>query len=190
MKIIRRVQALLFRPGVEWRAIERESGEPAHLFLNHVAILALIPALADFIGRAIIGVSTSAGTFRDPLVPSALNALISYFFSFVLVYLVALIADFAAPYFEGRRSFSSALKLSAYAFTPVWLAGIFLLVPGLRFLTLFGLYGVYLLWTGVPRLMQTPRDRALFYTAAITLGALVVTLLLAVIQGAVVVRSF
>ena len=36
--------------------------------------------------------------------------------------------------FGGRADFDSAFKLAVYSFTPVWLAGIFLLVPGLRFL--------------------------------------------------------
>jgi hypothetical protein len=63
--------------------------------------------------------------------------------------------------------------------------GIFLLVPGLSFLTILGLYGFYLLWTGLPIVMRTPRERALPYAASVTLAALVVTFLLALIQSAI-----
>ena len=60
----------------------------------------------------------------------------------------ALFIDFVAPLFGGRRDFGRALKVAVYAFTPVWLCGVFLLLPGLRFLELPGLYGAYLLVMG------------------------------------------
>ena len=185
MNPLARVQGLLLDPQAEWAKIDRESGEPAHLFLNYVAILALIPAIAGFIGASIIGVTVSVGTFRVPVLTGLLNAFIAYLFSFVLVYVVALVIDALAPSFGTPRHFASALKLSVYSFTPAWLVGIFLLVPGLSFLTILGLYGFYLLWTGLPIVMRTPRERALAYAASVTLAALVVTFLLALIEGAI-----
>ena len=75
----------------------------------------------------------------------------------------ALIIDALAPSFRSQRNFPNALKLSVYSFTPVWLAGIFILIPGLRFLTILGLYGLYLMWTGMTPLMGSPRDKSLLY---------------------------
>jgi hypothetical protein len=66
----------------------------------------------------------------------------------------------AAPLFGGRRDFDSAFKLAVYSFTPVWLAGCFLILPGLRFLTLFGFYGAYILWLGLPRLIKIPEQKS------------------------------
>jgi Yip1-like protein len=183
--LLARVQGLLLDPQGEWAKIDRESGEPAHLFLNYVAILALIPAVAGFIGGSIIGFTVSVGTFRVPMLTGLLNAVIAYLFSFVLVYVVALVIDALAPSFGTQRHFPSALKLSVYSFTPAWLAGIFLLVPGLSFLTILGLYGFYLLWAGLPILMRTPRERALTYAASVTLCALIVTFVLALIESAI-----
>ena len=39
MDIVERVKAILLTPQSEWLAIERESGDPAYLFKNYVAIL-------------------------------------------------------------------------------------------------------------------------------------------------------
>jgi hypothetical protein len=83
----------------------------------------------------------------------------------------------------GERNFINALKLTAYAHTPVWLAGMFLLMPGLRFLTLFGLYSAWLLWTGLPVLMKTPRGRMPLMTAAIMLVAFVTIMALSLLSG-------
>ena len=82
------------------------------------------------------------------------------------MFAVALVVDLLAPKFGGQRSYSSALRLTAYSFTPVWLAGIFLLVPGASFLVLLGLYGFYLMWIGMPVLMQSPTDKTVPYVAA------------------------
>ncbi|MCQ3942579.1 MAG: YIP1 family protein [Alphaproteobacteria bacterium] len=186
MTLIERVKNIILNPDREWPVIEREPADARGLLIGYVAVLAAIPAVAGFIGTSLVGVSVSAGTFRVPFVMGLLNAAISYAFSFVLVYVVALIIDWLAPVFRAMRSFPHALKLSAYSFTPSWLAGIFLLIPGLRFLTILGLYGLYLLWTGLPPLMDAARDRSLLYAAAVVFAALIVTVGLALIQSMIV----
>jgi hypothetical protein len=93
------------------------------------------------------------------------GALVIYLASFAIVYALALIIDALAPRFGGQKNFAGALKLAVYAFTPTWLAGIFLLVPGLSFLVILGLHGFYLLWIGLPLLMHVPADKALPATA-------------------------
>lgn len=185
MNPLQRAIAILLRPGQEWDVIRHESGEPAFLFLRYVAILAAIPAICGFIGASLIGVTTSVGTIRVSIPIGLLSAVVSYFFSFVIVYLVALIVDWLAPYFEGERFFADALKLSVYSFTPAWLAGVFLLVPGLRFLTILGLYGFYPLWIGLPPMMRAPRERALLYALAVVASAILITFLLAIAQSAI-----
>lgn len=186
MTLIERVKNIILNPDREWPVIEREPADARGLLIGYVAVLAAIPAVAGFIGTSLVGVSVSAGTFRVPFAMGVLNAVISYAFSFVLVYVVALIIDWLAPVFRAMRSFPHALKLSAYSFTPSWLAGIFLLIPGLRFLTILGLYGLYLLWTGLPPLMDAARDRSLLYAAAVVFAALIVTVGLALIQSMIV----
>jgi hypothetical protein len=160
MNVIQRIRGLLLSPSREWRAIERESGEPAFLFGRYVAILAIIPAVFGFIGNSVIGVEVSAGSFRVPVLAGLVDATLSYLFSFVIVYVTALIIDALARYFEADRYFPNALKLAAYSFTPVWLCGLFLVLPGLRFLTLFGLYGIVILWIGISILLRSSRLHA------------------------------
>jgi hypothetical protein len=181
--LLQRIKNILLTSRTEWPVIEREFTEPAFLFVRYVAILALIPALAGFIGQSLVGVKVSVGTFREPIASGAANAAISYLLSFLIVYVVAMMIDLLARFFGGQRNFMHAMKLSVYAHTPVWLAGIFLLMPGLRFLTVLGLYSVYLLWTGATPLMDVPRPRAPLYAIAIMVFAVVATILLAMITS-------
>jgi hypothetical protein len=175
MDLIDRVKAILLTPQSEWRVIERESGDPAVLFPQYVAILAAIPAVARFIGTSLIG-------WYTPILSGLMSAIVSYLLAFVVVYVLALIINALAPTFGAQQNFPNALKLAVYSYTPAWLAGIFLLIPGLSFLTILGLYGVYLLWIGVPPLMHAPSDKALPYTAAVVVCAVVLALLIGAIQ--------
>ena len=156
-----RAKAMLLDPYAEWPAIERESGDPAYLLSRYVAALALIPAVCGFVGASVIGVVVpGTGLVHASLFDGFFGAIFSYATAFAIVLVLALIIDLLAPLFYGRKDFDSAFKLAVYSFTPVWLAGIFLVLPGLRFLVLTGLYGVYLLWLGMPTLVKAPERRS------------------------------
>jgi hypothetical protein len=188
--LLARIRNIIADPRSEWPLIAAEPGDPFRLLVGYVAVLAAIPAIAGFIGSSLVGVSVSVGRMHDPAFLGFLRALISYLFSFVIVYLTALAIDVMAPLFDTRRNFTSALKLAVYSFTPVWLIGIVLMIPGLRFLSILGLYAVRLIWTGLPPLMGTPRPKVLPYAIAIVAAAFGIVLVMSVIQAAVTPLSF
>jgi hypothetical protein len=185
MDLASRLKGILVAPEAEWALIEKEPGTPGYLFPTYVAYLAAIPPVAGFIGSAIIGVAVPGiGTIRVPLLAGLLGAVIAYLLTFAVIYAVALLIDQLAPRFGGTKGFPNALKATVYSLTPYWLAGIFYVMAGLRFVTyVAALYGIYLLWTGLPRLMRTPRDRAAAYVAAAAGGAFAVMLVIGVIEA-------
>lgn len=179
-QLIERVKAILLTPQTEWPVIAREPGEVSVLFTRYVAILALIPALASFIGMSVVGRYV-------PFFSGLASAIFGYVMTFVVVYVMAMIVDALAPTFEGQKNFPNALKLTVYSYTPGWLASIFYLIPGMSFLTILGLYGLYLMWLGLPPLMQAPRQKALPYAAAVVVCAVILAIVLGAIQTAIFV---
>ena len=168
MNALARSKAILVDPAAAWRGIEKDVGDPAYLLSRYVAVLALIPALSSFVGATLVGVVTPSGAIlRANLIDGLFGAVFSYAASCAIVLLLGLIIDFLAPLFGGRRDFEEAFKLAVYSFTPLWLAGIFLLLPGLRFLLLIGIYGIYLFWLGAPRLTKMPEQQAANFTLVI-----------------------
>jgi hypothetical protein len=168
MNVAKRAMAIVVDPRAEWPRIEQEPGDAVSLLIQYVAVLALIPALAGFIGAAVVGVTVpGAGIVRAPIFPALFGAIFGYVASFVAVVVLGVIVDALARRLGGRKNFTNAVKLAAYCLTPAWLAGIFLLVPGLRFLTLLALYSAYLAWTGIVPLMKSPPERTLTYAAVI-----------------------
>lgn len=177
MKNFFRAAAILIDPAAAWPRVAAEPADWLDLMTRYVALVALIPALSGFIGACVIGVIVpGTGVVRAALFDGIFGAVFFYLENFVLVLGLGLLIHFAAPLFGGRKRFAAALALAVYSYTPVWLAGIFLLLPGLRFLTLLGCYGAYLLLVGLPPMMQTSPPRSRVFAALIVAVAFGLTL--------------
>lgn len=155
------------------------------LYAGYIAPLAAIGPLASLIGMSVLGVRLPfGGTYRVPFGSAVVSAAVHYATALVATYVLALIIDALAPNFGGERNAIQALKVAAYASTAAWLAGVFAVVPGLAVFGVVGLYSLYLIFAGLPTVMQAPRDRALGYAAAVIASAIV----LLVISGLIASR--
>jgi Yip1 domain len=170
MDLVGRVKGILLDPKAEWQVIEGEPADTGALLKGYVAILAAIPAVCGFIGTSIIGL----GGYRTPLLLGFVSAIGSYLITFVGVYVMAFVVDELAEKFGGRRSFAHAFRIAVYAPTAAWLASIFAAIPVLAILVGLGLYSFYLLYTGLPILMNVPEDNVLGYFLAVLVCAVIV----------------
>ena len=180
MNIVERVKNILLQPKSEWPAIEREPGDVGYLFTNYVCIVAAIPPVCSFIGGVIIGY----GPLRLGIVAGLLHAVVFYVLTLVSVFVVAYVIDFLAGTFNGQKNLDNAMRVSAYAPTAAWVAGVFNLIPMLAVLGILGLYSLYLLHTGIAALMKPPADKALIYTIAVIVCVFVVYIVIFGIVGA------
>jgi hypothetical protein len=168
MDMVERAKNLLVQPKEEWRRIDAEPVETAELYRSYIAPLAAIGPVASVIGLSIVGMwMPIGGAVRLSLASSISHSLVSYILNLIGIYVVAVIVDALAPTFSGQRNQGQALKVVAYASTPGWLGGVFLLIPSLGILALIAsLYGIYVLYLGLPLLMKSPEEKAVIYTAA------------------------
>ncbi len=173
MNLVARVKAILLTPKTEWAVIDGEPATVASLYSGYVVPLAAIPAVAGFIGMSILGFGVFGSTIRVPILAGLTSAVVQYVGALVGVYLLGLIANELAPNFGGQKNPIQALKVAAYASTASWVAGIFMMVPGLRMLGILGVYSLYLLFLGLPALMKAPEDKAVSYTAVVIIAAVV-----------------
>jgi hypothetical protein len=184
MNLVDRVKRILLSPGTEWQVIEAEPTTPAQLYTGYIVPLAAIGPIAQLIGYSVFGITVPlVGTYRVPIGSAISSALVTYVLSLAATYVLALIIDGLAPTFNGQRSQIGALKVAAYSSTASWVAGIFYLIPGLRLLTILGLYSLYLLYLGLPIVMKAPREKAVAYTAVVILAAIVLFMVIAMIGG-------
>jgi hypothetical protein len=180
MNLIERARNIVLQPKTEWPVIAGEATTPADLYKNYIIPLAAIGPVASFLGLSLIGTSVPfLGTIRMPFLSGLSMAVVSYLMALVGVYLVALVIDFLAPNFGAEKNPVQALKVAAYSMTPAWLAGVLNLIPMLGVLVLLAsLYGLYLLYLGLPALMKAPQDKAVPYTVIVVVCAIVVSLVI------------
>ncbi len=180
MNLVERVKNICITPKTEWPVIAAETTPTAGLITGYVAPLAAIAAVSGFIGGSIIGYSVPfLGHFRMPVLNGLSMAIFHFVMAIVAVFLISFIINALAPSFGGEKSKEQSLKVAVYAFTPGWIAGVFNIIPALGLLAVLGsLYGLYLLYLGLPRLMKCPEDKAIGYTAVVVICAIVLSVVI------------
>jgi hypothetical protein len=177
--IIKRAMGILTKPNDEWKVIKGESATIQDLFLKYAIFLAAIPAIAGFLGWILIGRSFLGITVRAPFGNSILWAIFSYVFSLAGVFLLGFIIDSLAPSFGSKKDLVVSMKVAVYAYTAIWVAGIFYLIPNISFLAFIGgLYSLFLLYMGIKDLKEPPQDKAVGYFAATIVIALVISVII------------
>jgi MFS family permease len=180
MDLIQRAKNICLTPTTEWPVIATEPATPGGLLGGYAAPLAAIGAIAGFIGGAIIGQTLPfLGHYRVPIVTALVAAIFTFGMALVGVFVLSLIIDALAPTFGGEKNSSQALKLAVYSYTPAWIAGVLQIFPVLGILGIFAaLYGVYLLYLGLPHLMRSPQDKSIPYTVVVLICAVVLSVVI------------
>ncbi len=180
--LIARVQNILLKPSPTWDEIAIEPSSIRSIYTGYLVPLAAIGPIAQAIGLSLIGVMY----FRVPLLWAVGQAIVSYVVILGLFFAQALIIDALAPNFGAVKDRLNAFKVSAYSWTPVLVGSIVYLLPSLSMLVfLAALYGVYLLYLGLPKLMKAPQDKVVGYTAAVVGITFVVALVIGVVVGGI-----
>jgi Yip1 domain. len=185
MGLIERIKNICLTPKTEWPVIAAETAATGSLIAGYVVPLAAIGAISGFIGGTLIGHSLPfMGTYRTPMVAGLGIAVFTFVMAIVGVFIISLIVNALAPTFGGEKNSQQALKVAVYSYTPAWVAGVFHIIPGLGIVALLAsLYGLYLLYLGLPRLMKCPEDKAIGYTVVVVICAIVLSVVISAVGG-------
>jgi predicted outer membrane lipoprotein len=187
-KLQKRVVGILTDPIHEWRMIAAEQDDVESLYKGYILPLAAIPAVSMFLGLGIIG-APFAGRFG--IVTALTSAIWIYGTNLALPILGAMVVEKLAPRFRSSGTLIDALKLVAYASTPMWVAGVLYLLLYIAPLVLIaGLYSVYLLYSGLPAMMKTHPDQAVPYTVVTVIAMLVIGIVLSAIRAVLGLPSY
>ena len=187
---------IMLHPDSEWKAIRNEKHSFRQVFLSHVPLLALIPVVSFFIGVTQVGWTLGDG---EPIKLTTLSALelcgLTYFSLLLGVYVLGEFINWMSKTYgvrdsEERRHYEGT-ALAVYVTTPVFLVGIFGLYPSLwlnaAVTFLAGAYAVYLIYEGIPILMNISKEQAFMFASSVVTIGLVLMVLVRV--GAVILWS-
>jgi len=187
MNLVERAKEIILQPQVAWEKIKGEETTIKDLYTSYACILALIPAIANFVGMSLIGSSFMGISFRVPIGTGLVQAILQYVLTLAGLYVVAFIIDALAPSFDSKKNMVAAMKMAVYASTPAWIAGILGIIPMLGILAIIAsLYGLYLFYVGLPILMETPKEKVLGYFVVVIVVAIIISVLVGVFAGLVV----
>ncbi len=177
--LIQRIRNIVWTPKTEWPVIEAEPTSVAQLYTGYVMPMAAFAAAMSFIRMSVIGVSLPfGGTLRTPPASGLVFCVVTFLLSLIGLYLVGLTINMLAPMFCAARNQRQALKTAAYALTPAWLGTALTFLPfGTLLQLIASIYGIYVLYLGLPLMMRSQPDKAAGYTPAVVACSILVGML-------------
>jgi hypothetical protein len=176
MDLVSRAQNLILKPKDEWVKIKGETTTIPQLFMTYAVLIAAIPAIAQFIGYGLVGVSVPfLGAYRFGLVTALLRAVVFYVFQLAAAYGFGMIINILAPNFGSKQDPVNAMKLAVYSMSIAWIGGIFYIIPAIGILAILAsLYALYVLYLGfMTPMMETPKEKVMTYFAVSLVVAIV-----------------
>jgi hypothetical protein len=190
MNLVERAKNIILKPKDEWVVVSQETTSIAQLLTGYLLILALIPALAQLIRYGLIGYNIPfVGHIPGTITVGIRYAIIGYITYVLGAYLSAFIIDALATSFGSQKNFTKAMQLVVYSYTPMMIASILQIIPGLGILSIVGLYGLYLLYLGMKPMMLTPDDKVTGYFVVSLLVIIVVYFVIGLIMGAILLTG-
>ena len=193
--MIERIKNILFSPKTEWEKIKAEATNTAQIFTGYAVPLALIPPVFGMLGLALIGqrygFGPISGVFRIPFTYALIWAIVYYVLTLVALFVEGIVINALAPSFGSKQSQINAIKVAVYASTPGFIVGVLQIIPALGILVFLGsLYGLYLLYVGLPLMMETPKEKVIGYFVVIIIVMIVLYFVVGGIAGAILAATW
>ena len=175
--MISNLVGLLITPEQQWHSVREESRQ-GYTGLLHTLLLAAVPAVAGYIGAVHIGWSIGAAPTQYLTGDSALLIFIPcYFAQIIIILALSRAIHWMAQTYDSNPAKSQSMAIAAYSATPLFLAGLAGLYPSLWLFMLVGLlaicHSIYLLYTGVPIVMNITKEQGFVFSSAILTVGLV-----------------
>ena len=161
--IITTAKQFILNPKLEWEVAKEDNDSAQQHVMKYVLPLALISAVAIFIGVGLIGYRVLG--YRVQSVSGGLaQAIMSLGSILIGVYLSGFVIHKLAPTFDTAVSLDKAVKLVGFSYTAILLAGVLNIFPPLAFFTfLGGLYSLYILYIGFKPMTNVSDEKSTSY---------------------------
>ena len=177
--MIHHVWGLFTHPNQEWQEIRGEEESISRMYLTHVLLLAAIPAISAFIGTTQVGWSIGDSGPVMLTESSALSmAILSYLAMLAGVAIMGGFIHWMAHIYDSKPTVTQCVVFAAYTATPLFIGGLAALYPSqwlaMTVGTLAICYTVYLLYVGIPAVMNIPEDEGFMFSSSVLAVGMVV----------------
>jgi len=182
--MIQHTFGLLVKPDAQWRSIATLPASSLNILVLYPCIMALLPAVAWYYGTSRVGWTVGDGAGIRLTVDSALQLCILFYFAMVsCVVAVGYFIHWMAGTYGADTSFVKGIVVAGLTVTPLFVFGLAGFYPLLWVDMLLGViavsWSVYLLYLGIPIMMNIPEERGfLFSTAVVGVGLVILVSLM------------
>jgi hypothetical protein len=185
--MIQHTFGLLVKPNTAWREIANLPASSLNVLVLYPCIMALFPAVAWFYGTSQIG--WTVGDSEDAIKLTVASARqISILFYFAMVSSVAAIGYFIhwmSSTYGANSTLAKGIVIAGLMATPLYVAGLVGFSPLLWVDLVVGVvaicWSVYLMYLGIPIVMDIPKERGfLFSSAVLAIGMVIIICLMVV----------
>ena len=184
---------LMLQPNQQWKRVSELPDSSMRNMVIYPCLMAILPAAAWYFGTTAVGWTVGSG---DPirLTADSARAIILLFY-FAMVASVAVIGYFIhwmSHTYGANSTVAKGIAIAGFTATPMFLAGLVGFYPVLWLDMLIGVvavcWSVYLLYLGIPIVMDIPEERGFLFSSAVI--AICLVILICIMVGSVILWDF
>lgn len=172
MKIINQAKDIVLNPKKTMEKLKDEKVTKQDIII-YLGIVGFPTFIGILLGYGIVGWGGAWG-------PAIVRAIVFYILAIIGIIAFGYIFNELAQNFKSKKNLMQAVKLVSYSSTPWLIAGILWIFPAAGLISfLAALYGLYILYLGIPIFMQTPKDQQIIY---LIVGLIITAVIMAVVM--------
>jgi len=180
---------LLIRPKTQWQRIAEKDNYALFSAVIYTVIFACLPAVAWFYGTTKIGWTVGDGDTIRMTAESAATIIALFYVTMVAsVCVIGYMIHWMSQTYGADSSVAKGITIAGMSATPLFIAGAIGFAPVFWIALLIGVsavcYAVYLLYLGIPIVMNIPEERGFLFSSAVIAFCLVI---LMIIMGGTVI---
>lgn len=177
--MIQHTLGLMVKPAAQWRSVAALPANSLNILVLYPCVLALLPAVAWFFGTSRIGWTVGDGPAIRLTLESALQLCSLFYLAMVgCVVAVGYFIHWMSGTYGAETSFVRGIVIAGMAVTPLFVFGLSGFYPLLWLDMLLGVvavsWSVYLLYLGIPIMVNIPEERGFLFSSAVVAVALVI----------------
>jgi hypothetical protein len=184
--MIQHTFGLLVRPSAQWRSIAALPESTLRTLLLYPCILAILPAVAWYYGTTEVG--WTVGDHGEPIRlthDSARQICILFYVTMITsVAIIGYSIHWMAATYGAHSTATRGMVIAGLTATPLFIAGLAGFHPLLWLDMLIGVvalsWSVYLMYLGIPIVMNIPEERGFLFSSAVLAIAMVILICLMV----------
>ncbi|WP_299598549.1 Yip1 family protein [uncultured Microbulbifer sp.] len=192
--MLNHLYGLMVQPRRQWQEIAGLSEKGLNRQIPYVIILALLPALCWYFGTTEIGWNIGHGRPVRTLTSNSALSLVAVFYVTMILAVIAVgyFIHWMAKTYGAKSHPMKGMVIAGFTATPIFVAGAAGLYPilwlDILLATLAVAYAVYLLYVGIPIVLNVNEERGFLFASAVVTVCLVMAVV--VMVGTVLFWSF